>query len=342
MPLNWLTLESDPQNVHVSVILRRTMLPASTEMKRWSPSLMLNILLVSAGITIRPRSSILRVIPESMPGAEPTREGMGVQTTIEGPASRPLASPATMRWVDTHCHLQLDGRDPVTLLARAGNVEWLVVPGVDLPSSQAAVELARANPERIVPSAGLHPHDAALWPFQREALAELARDVAAIGETGLDFYRDLSPRDAQLTAFRDQIELSAELGKPVIVHCRDAFAEVHQVLADTDAGARAVLHSWTGGRRWTRRFLELGVMFSFSGTVAFETGETIRLGAALVPPESALVETDTPYLAPPPHRGQRNEPAWVEHVGRALADVWGIDPAEVARITAENAARVFL
>lgn len=165
--------------------------------------------------------------------------------------------------------------------------------------------------------------------------------VSAIGETGLDFYRELSPRDEQESAFRDQIDLGLDLDKPIIVHCRDAFSDVYRIIEETGVGTQAILHCWTGGTRWTKRFLELGVTFSFAGPLAFETGETIRLGAELVPPERAMVETDTPYLAPPPHRGQRNEPAWVAHVGVALAEVWGMPPGEVATITSANAARVF-
>ena len=246
-----------------------------------------------------------------------------------------------MGWVDTHCHLQLDERGPSTLLERATKVDWVVAPGVDLESSLASKDLAQQFPGRVLATAGLHPHDANQWLEQADGIANLAPMVAAVGETGLDFYRDLSPRDAQISAFRDQIGLATELGKPVIVHCRDAFADVFSTLVETGAGPRAILHCWTGGPKWTRRFLDLGVTFSFAGPVAFETGETVRLGAALVPPERALVETDTPYLAPPPHRGEVNEPAWVVLVGEALGRVWGLDPGEVARVTSENAARVF-
>jgi TatD DNase family protein len=152
---------------------------------------------------------------------------------------------------------------------------------------------------------------------------------------------DLSPRDAQEASFLDQIAIAIDFDKPIIVHCRDAFQDIHRIISDTGVGPRSVLHCWTGGRRWTRRFLDLGVTFSFAGPLAFEAGNTIRLGAELVPPERALVETDTPYLAPPPHRGERNEPAWVAHVGAALAAVWGMAVEDVAAITANNAARVF-
>lgn len=246
-----------------------------------------------------------------------------------------------MNWVDTHCHLQLDGRDPEELLGRAEAVEWLVAPGIDAASSVTSVDLAARFPGRVLASAGLHPHDADKWPAERDAITDLSGDVVAIGETGLDFYRNLSPRESQIASFRDQIELAEDLGKPVIVHCRDAFSDVFEILSQTNAGSRSILHSWSGGTRWTKRFLEIGVMFSFSGILAFETAETIRLGAELVPPDRAMVETDTPYLAPPPHRGERNEPAWVAHVGKALARVWGLPVEEVARVTTSNAARVF-
>lgn len=280
-------------------------------------------------MTIRPRSSIFRAIPESTPASLPIVNEMV-------PGTVPVVS-----WVDTHCHLQLDDRSPDELLARADEVDWIVAPGVDAASSRASLELAKRFPERVLSTAGLHPHDAVRWKDEADAIAIMASDVSAIGETGLDFYRDLSPRPVQEEVFRAQIGLATAHDKPVIVHCRDAFDAVHRVIEETASGTRAVLHCWTGGTRWTKRFLELGVMFSFAGPIAFETGETIRLGAELVPPDRALVETDTPYLAPPPHRGKPNEPAWVALVGAALAGVWGMPVDEAARITSANAERVF-
>lgn len=246
-----------------------------------------------------------------------------------------------MPWVDTHCHLQLDGRSPDELLKRAPEVAWVVAPGVDLDSSVASVELAAQFSDRVLPTAGLHPHDASEFDDQWPKIQGLVDSVAAIGETGLDRYRMHSPLPEQTRSFRAHAELALATGKPLIVHCRDAFEQVHDLLEETGAAAVAVLHSWTGGRKWTRRFLDLGVTFSYSGVVAFETGDTVRLGAALVPPERAMVETDTPYLAPPPHRGERNEPGWVAYVGKALARVWGMTDDEVADVTTANAERVF-
>jgi len=272
----------------------------------------------------------LRAIPESTASepTDPNATSAGVPSLV-------------MSWVDTHCHLQLDRRPAAELLARASDVDWIVVPGVDAESSAASLALAQDFPGRILATAGLHPHDAALWPEQMNSIEGLSSEVAAIGETGLDFYRNIAPAAAQENAFRDQIAIALDQVKPIVVHCRDAFSAVHAIVEETGVGPQTVLHCWTGGRRWTRRFLDLGVTFSFAGPIAFETGETIRLGAELVPPERALVETDTPYLAPPPHRGEQNEPAWVAHVGAALSKVWGLAEEDVATTTSANAARVF-
>ncbi|MFO7293974.1 MAG: TatD family hydrolase [Actinomycetes bacterium] len=244
-------------------------------------------------------------------------------------------------WVDTHCHLQLDARPADELIDRAADVEWLVVPGVDARTSQAAAELADRYPGRLEWTAGLHPHDAERWPGEEAEITRLAARAAAVGECGLDYYRNLSDPEAQRAAFIAQIELADALGKPVVVHCRDAFADVHDILERTGYGPRTVLHCWTGGRRWTRRFLDLGVVFSFAGPLTYPTGETIRLAAELVPPDRAMVETDTPYLSPEPHRGEPNEPAWIAHTGEVLASVWGIGVEEAARLTTATAERVF-
>lgn len=272
---------------------------------------------------------------------------------VSGGAYRPAAARVALgeplpryarqvtNWVDTHCHLQLDSRPAAVLLGRARSVDWLLVPGVDAASSRAAAELATAHPDRVEWSAGLHPHEAASWPSQSEEITSLAAAAAAVGETGLDYYRQMSPPEAQREAFSAQLELAKTLDKPVIVHCRDAFADIYDQLEATGTGPRAVLHCWTGGRRWTRRFLGLGVVFSFAGPLAFETGETIKLAAEVVPPDRAVVETDTPYLAPPPHRGEPNEPEFVALTGAALAEAWGMDPTETARITSATAARMF-
>jgi TatD DNase family protein len=244
-------------------------------------------------------------------------------------------------WVDSHCHIQLADEDPLALLERAPEVDWLVAPGIDAASSQAALDLADQEPDRIVAAVGLHPHEADRWAIERAALGEMAPRAVAIGEIGLDFYRDLSPRHEQEQAFVDQLTIAAELDLPAVVHCRDAFARIHELIESTGTGERVVMHCWTGGPRWSRRFLDLGVMISFAGPVAFETGDTVRRAADVVPPGRAMVETDTPYLSPPPYRGEPNEPARVALVGAALGRVWGMPVEDVAGITAANARRVF-
>lgn len=232
---------------------------------------------------------------------------------------------------------------PEVLLERAASahVDLVVCPGTDASSSRQAIDIAAAHPDRVVASAGLHPHDSSKWPAEAEAIHEAALNAGAVGECGLDYYRDLSPRDIQRVAFRAQLELAADIGKPVIVHCRDAFADVYEDLANAALGDRVVLHCWTGGPKWTKRFRELGVVFSFAGPVTFPNGDTVRLGAEQAPPERTMVETDTPYLTPPPHRGEENEPRFVPLVGLALGEVWGIDVDAVADLTTATARKVF-
>jgi TatD DNase family protein len=245
-------------------------------------------------------------------------------------------------WVDTHCHLQLAEAEPAMSMdqAAAAGVEWVMVPGVDAASSDAARRLAAAD-RRIKWAAGLHPHDAAKWPEEAGQIASLAAEAGAVGEIGLDFYRSLTPRRIQVEVFREQIALAVEHRLPIIVHCRDAFATVFEVVEDTGVGPQTILHCWTAGPRWTRRFRDLGVTFSYAGPLAFENGDTIRRGAVEAPPERTVVETDTPLLTPPPFRNQENQPSRVVLVGEALAGVWGVETAEVARLTTRAAERVF-
>lgn len=245
-------------------------------------------------------------------------------------------------WVDTHCHLQLAEAEPGESLDRAAaaGVEWVMVPGVDAVSSAAAQRLADSD-ARLKWSAGLHPHDATQWPVQADRIAELTGSADAVGEIGLDFYRSLSPRGLQIEVFRAQIEIAQAADLPIIVHCRDAFSSVFEILEATEAGPRTVLHCWTAGPRWTKRFRDLDVTFSYAGPLAFENGDTIRRGAAEAPPERTMVETDTPLLTPPPFRDEENQPSRVVLVGQALSEVWGTEVEEVARLTTAAAERVF-
>lgn len=247
-----------------------------------------------------------------------------------------------MTWVDTHCHLHMSERGPGELLddAAAVGVDWLVCPGTDAASSRQALLIAEEFPDRVIAAAGLHPHDATRWSEERAEIEQLAATAGAIGECGLDYYRNLSPAEEQRQAFRDQLQLAVDLAKPIIVHCRDAFSDVYDDI-DASGHDRVVLHCWTGGPKWTKRFAGLGVTFSFAGPITFQGGDTVRLAAAAAPHERVMVETDTPFLTPPPDRSAANEPANVVRVGEALAQVWELPADEVAAMTSAEADRVF-
>ena len=247
------------------------------------------------------------------------------------------------RWVDSHCHLFASEDDPAALLERADHagIDWLMCPGIDLETSLQARRLSIGDPRRIRWAAGLHPHDATRWAEEGARLTALIAGADGIGECGLDYYRDLSPRAVQRDVFGEQLRLASELDKPIIVHCRDAFSDVFADLEAAALGEKAILHSWTGGPKWTKRFAALGVTFSFAGMVTYPTADTVRRAVAVAPPERCMVETDTPYLPPQAHRDEANEPAFVPFVGQQLAEIWGIEVAEVARMTAATARRVF-
>ncbi len=250
---------------------------------------------------------------------------------------------APSRWVDSHCHLFGSAESPDALLDRASaaGVGWVMCPGIDLETSLESRRIALENPERVIWAAGLHPHDASSWSEQGGRLSALIAEANGIGECGLDYYRDLSPRSVQRDVFRCHLELAKSLDKPIIVHCRDAFRDVYEDLAEADLGEKAILHSWTGGPKWTKRFDALGVTFSFAGMVTYPTAETLRLAVAVAPPERSMIETDTPYLPPQAHRDSANEPAFVPFAGATLAEVWGLDIDRVAQLTSETARRVF-
>lgn len=247
------------------------------------------------------------------------------------------------RWVDSHCHLFGSDESPQALLdrAKAAGVEWVMCPGIDLETSLESRRIAFEHPDRVMWAAGLHPHDASSWAAQEGRLETLIAEADAIGECGLDYYRDLSPRPVQRHVFRRHLELAADLGKPIIVHCRDAFADVFTDLEEAALGERAILHSWTGGPKWTKRFDALGVTFSFAGMVTYPTADTVRRAVAVAPRQRCMVETDTPYLSPQAHRNTPNEPSFVSLTGAAVAEVWGSDLQTVAQTTSATARRVF-
>ena len=251
--------------------------------------------------------------------------------------------------VDSHCHIdmpQFDAdREAVVARARAAGLEtMLVVGGVD---EQAGHRRAIAVAERfgLPASAGVHPHEARLATAATyDELRGLARDrrIVAIGEIGLDFHYDHSPRDVQRDVFRAQVRLAREAGLPVIVHTREADEETAALLEEERAGeAGGVVHCFTGGHELARRALALGFSLSFSGIVAFPRSEVIQEVARTAPIDRILVETDAPFLAPPPHRGQRNEPAFVVEVARKVAALRQAPLEEIARASARNFRALF-
>ncbi len=251
--------------------------------------------------------------------------------------------------VDSHAHL--DGKqfshDLEDVLARAqqAGVDTILTIGCDLKSSRASVDLALRYPN-VYASVGIHPHDAST--LDQDLLDELERmvdavdKVVAIGEIGLDFYRDRSPRDIQRDAFRKQVRLARKLGKPVIVHDRDAHEEVLQILREENgAEVGGVLHCFSGDLAMARACVEMGFMISFAGPLTYPKNDALRNIAAELPIDVMLVETDCPYLAPQTWRGKRNEPAYVRATAETLASIKGLSLADVARTTSLNAFRLF-
>jgi len=249
--------------------------------------------------------------------------------------------------VDTHAHLDSgqyrDDLDAVIARAEAAGVGTILTVGCDLESSRASMELARRFP-RVYASVGIHPHDAAT--VDAAALATLkqlatADKVVAIGEVGLDFYRDRAPRDLQRQALRAQIRLARELGKPLIVHDREAHAEVLAILQEEGASeVGGVMHCFSGDLELARACVALGFFISFAGPLTYPHS-ALRKVAAELPIDVMLVETDCPYLAPQPWRGKRCEPAFVRVTAEALATIKGLTLEDVARITSLNAFRLF-
>jgi TatD DNase family protein len=243
-------------------------------------------------------------------------------------------------WTDAHCHIPYEGvGEEVIAEARAAGVDRLVTVGTDLASSQAALDVARRHPD-VWSTAGVHPHDAAGGIDGIEALL-VEPEVVAVGECGLDYHYDHSPREVQRDAFVAQIALAHASGLALVIHTREAWADTFALLDAEGIPERTVFHCFTGGPDEARQCLDRGAYLSFSGIVSFKTADDVRAAAVLCPLDRLTVETDSPYLAPVPHRGQRNQPAWVPLVGAAIAATKGVDVDEVARVTSANAERLF-
>ena len=256
-------------------------------------------------------------------------------------------------YVDTHCHLELkdfsrdgrDERDEIIARARQQGVERLVCIGAGgtIEQMDNAVAFAERDP-RIWAAVGIHPHDVARMPPEApahiEALARSHPRVVAVGEIGLDFYYDHSPRQLQDEWFRRFLELAVRVDKPVVLHIRDAHDEARAALA-AHPPPGGVVHCFTGNLADAQRYVELGLYVSLSGIVTFKSARDIQEAARWLPLDRMLIETDCPYLAPMPHRGKRNEPSFVVHTAAFLAQLRGISVEELAAATTANAQRLF-
>ncbi|HEX2849490.1 MAG TPA: TatD family hydrolase [Acidimicrobiales bacterium] len=245
-----------------------------------------------------------------------------------------------MTWIDSHCHLPYEGLEDVDAVlrdARAAGVTGFVSVGTGAAQSAAAIDVARANDD-VWATVGLHPHDAIEGVESIVGLIERGEPrVVAVGECGLDYHYDHSPREVQREAFARQVALASTHDLALVIHTREAWDDTFSILASEGVPERTVFHCFTGGPDEARRGLDLGASLSFSGIVTFKTAADVRAAAAICPLDRMLVETDSPYLAPVPHRGRTNVPGFVPVVGAAVAAVRGVAVEVVADATSANA-----
>lgn len=265
-------------------------------------------------------------------------------------------------WTDTHCHLDyrvaddtasesetrsdrpsrdldMGAVDEVLASAHAAGVSAFITVGCDRESSRRAIDVASSHDD-VWASVGLHPHEAVHGVDSIRDLLSAPR-VVAVGEAGLDYYYDHSPRDRQRTAFAEQICIAHELRLPLIIHTRDAWDDTFEILVSEGVPDRTVFHCFTGGPNEARRCLDVGAFLSFSGIVTFKTASDVAEAAVMCPADRLLVETDSPYLAPVPKRGQANRPENVALVGARIADLRGAAIDDVAHLTSHNARIAF-
>lgn len=250
--------------------------------------------------------------------------------------------------VDSHAHLDFSDfdRDREEVLKRAEEVgiKLIINIGFDESSSHKSMEFAEKYP-MIYSAVGIHPHDAKnASSGYLKVLEKLTghSKVVALGEMGLDFYRDRSPRDVQRKVFRQQMQLAHEVGLPIIVHSRDSHEEVVKILEEEGVPpAGGVMHCFSGDVALAKKVLEMNMAVSIAGPVTYRGSSKLAQVAAFVPQEWLLIETDCPFLAPAPKRGKRNEPAYVSHVARQVASLRGTTPEKIGKVCLENTARLF-
>ena len=248
-----------------------------------------------------------------------------------------------MIWTDNHCHLHDEripgGADAAVEAAHAAGVTTMITVGCDTATSLAAIAVAERF-DGVWATVGLHPHDAVNGVDTIAGLFEHPK-VIAVGECGLDYHYDHSPRELQRTAFVEQIHLAQQLGLPLIIHTREAWTETFDILRAEGAPAQTIFHCFTGDADDARQCLDLGAFVSFSGIVTFKTATNVQAAARLCPLDRLLVETDSPYLAPLPHRGRPNQPALVAVVGAFIAALRNDDVETIARSSTAAACLAF-
>jgi TatD DNase family protein len=257
------------------------------------------------------------------------------------PAASPSPDQSGLDWFDTHCHLTTLDRNPVEVAeaANAAGVTHLVTVGCTVEDSAKAIAVAEQL-DQVWATAGVHPHDAVDGIDGLEALLDHP-EVVAVGECGLDYHYDHSPRPAQAEVFLRQIELAHRHDLALVIHSRDAWDDTFELLDRAGMPERTVFHCFTGGPDEAQAALDRGASLSFSGIVTFKTAEDLRAAARITPLDRLLVETDSPYLAPVPLRGKKNQPANVAVVGAFLAELLERPPAEIAEVTTANAFALF-
>lgn len=249
--------------------------------------------------------------------------------------------------VDSHAHIQLDAfdadRETVLENAREERVHSILTIGFDLETSRGAIRLAEQH-EQIYATVGIHPHDAK--DFNDETM-EIFRNLAAhpkviaLGEMGLDYYRDLSPRSIQKTVFEQQLNLAEELGLPIVIHNREAYHDIIPILQARRGGVRGVMHCFSGGVETMQQSLELGFYIGIGGPVTYRKSQVLQGVAREVPANRLLVETDCPWLAPQFRRGKRNEPAYVRAIAEKIAELRGVTLEDIGEITTRNFENLF-
>ncbi len=243
-------------------------------------------------------------------------------------------------FVDSHCHLAMhDGAEAALSRARKAGVRGFLVPGTKRDDAAAAVDVSRRHAD-VWSAVGFHPHEAKDFADASAAEIEafLVEDrVVAVGEIGLDYHYDFSPRDVQRDVLVRQLALAREHRLPAIIHNRESTDDLVAILSgDAGRGVRGILHSFTESYEVATRLIDMGWYISFSGIVTFRNADALRDVAKHLPPDRVLIETDTPYLAPVPHRGKTNEPAFVSFIAETLGELWRLPLDEVADVTTRN------